>query len=223
MSVPVISIDGPSASGKGTVSRALAKQWGWHFLDSGALYRLTGLAALQAGVSLEDESALAGIARGLDIQFRSAGDDSQTWLAGKDVSLDIRSERCSQAASKVAVFTEVRQALLERQRAFRLAPGLVADGRDMGTVVFPDAELKIFITASPEERAQRRLKQLNEQGINVNLADLLAEIQVRDKRDRERSNAPLLPAPDAVVIDTTTVTVAQVVQQISDLWRRIDI
>jgi len=217
---PVITIDGPSASGKGTVSREVARQLGWHMLDSGALYRLTALAALKHQVSWADEKALGQLALTLDIEFLERDGNTCVMLDGVDVSADIRSEQCSLGASKVAVLAAVRDALLARQRAFLQAPGLVADGRDMGSVVFPQAQLKIFITASAEERANRRYKQLKQAGISVNLADLLTDIQERDRRDSERSHAPLKPAENAAIIDTTSMTVAQVVQQIMLLWQQ---
>jgi len=217
---PVITIDGPSASGKGTVSREVAKILGWHMLDSGALYRLTALAALKRQMSWDNEEALKQLALNLDIAFQDDDDTTRVLLDGEDVSEQIRSEQCSLGASKVAVLAGVRQALLARQRAFLQAPGLVADGRDMGSVVFPQAQLKIFITASAEERANRRYKQLKQGGNSVNLADLLTDIQERDRRDSERSHAPLKPAENAEIIDTTSMTVAQVVQRIQALWQQ---
>ncbi len=207
---PVITIDGPSGSGKGTVGRAVAERLGWHFLDSGALYRVLGLAALKRGLDLGDEAALAELARGLDVRFEGA----RVILEGEDVSEAIRSEAAGAAASRVAALPSVREALLARQRAFRRPPGLVADGRDMGTVVFPDAPLKVFLEASPEERARRRFEQLKAQGLDVNLARILTDIRERDRRDRERPVAPLKPAPDAVVIDSTERDPESVVQEI---------
>jgi 3-phosphoshikimate 1-carboxyvinyltransferase len=206
-SAPVIAIDGPSASGKGTVARAVAAKLGFHFLDSGALYRLVGLAALRSGRSLDDESGLAEVARTLDCRFE--GEEIQ--LGGVDATDAIRTEEISAAASKVAAVPAVRAALLERQRAFRRAPGLVADGRDMGTVVFTQAELKVFLTASPEARAARRHKQLIEKGIDATLAGLLLDIRERDARDSQRSVAPLAQAPDARLLDTTELSVDQAV------------
>ena len=215
MTAPVIAIDGPSGSGKGTVARAVAGALGWHLLDSGALYRLSALAAERAGVALDDPAGLAGVAGGLDVRFRSAPDGSeQIELAGEDVTQAIRSESCAAAASKVAVVPELRAALVGLQRSFRRPPGLVADGRDMGSVIFPDAELKIFLTASAEERARRRHKQLKEQGMNVSLAALSADISQRDQRDASRKVAPLRPTADAVVIDSTGRTVTEVVNDI---------
>lgn len=208
--VPVITIDGPSGSGKGTVGRAVAARLGWHFLDSGALYRVLGLAALEHGVDLDDAAALAALARDLDVRFEG----ERVILEGRDVSGAIRSEAAGAAASRVAALPQVREALLDRQRAFRRPPGLIADGRDMGTVVFPDAPLKVFLEASPEERARRRFEQLKAQGLDVNLAQILTDIRERDRRDRERPVAPLKPAPDAVVIDSTERDPESVVQEI---------
>lgn len=206
--VPVIAIDGPSASGKGTVAQRVAKALGFHFLDSGALYRLLGLAAARRDIPLDAETALAGLARQLEIRFE--GED--IWLDGVCVGNELRSEAAGAAASAVAALPLVRAALLERQRAFRRAPGLVADGRDMASVVFPDAVTKIFLTASAEARAERRYKQLMEKGMGANIAALLQEIQARDERDTRRSTAPLQQAPDASLLDTTHLTIDQAVQ-----------
>lgn len=216
MTVPVLAIDGPSGSGKGTLAQMLARQLGWHLLDSGALYRVVGLAAEQQGASLDDEAALVAVAAHLDVRFGATapGEPAAVVLNGRDVSGAVRSEQAGYLASRVAVFNGVRQALHDRQRAFARAPGLVADGRDMGTEVFPDAPLKIFLTASAEERAQRRYKQLMNKGESVTLAALLEDIQARDRRDRERAIAPLRPADDAIVIDSTAMDIDQVIQQV---------
>lgn len=214
---PVITIDGPSGSGKGTISRLVARALGWHFLDSGALYRGVGVAALRAGLDLNDSAALAELALQADIRFEDRIDgEPHVWLVAEDISDAIRTEEAGQAASKVAAQPQVRAALLEKQRAFRAAPGLVADGRDMGTIVFPDAELKVFLTASAQERARRRHKQLSEKGIRAMLPGLLREIEERDLRDRTRSVAPLVPAQDARFIDSTSQSIAAVVTTVLD-------
>jgi CMP/dCMP kinase len=221
---PVITIDGPSGSGKGTVSRLVASRLGWHFLDSGALYRLTGLAALNEGVDLDDEEALGQLAADLDVRFeeRDGGADTRFILSGLDVSDAIRSEACAAAASKVAVMTSVRQALMQVQRDCRRAPGLVADGRDMGTVVFPTAELKIFLVASAEERAKRRYKQLKDKGISVSLGTLLKDIESRDQRDTQRSISPLVKADDAHLLDSTEKGIGEVVDIVLNYWQVIN-
>jgi cytidylate kinase len=211
---PVIAIDGPSASGKGTAARAVAQALGYHFLDSGALYRLVALAALERRLRMDDESALSDIAGGVGAEFRGEA----VFCKGHDVTESIRSEAVSAAASKVAALPNVRRALLDRQRAFRKPPGLVADGRDMGSVVFPDAVLKVFLTATPEERARRRHKQLMEKGMSANITSLLQDIHERDTRDRARAVAPLQKGADAIEIDTTAMTVAQVAATILALY-----
>lgn len=212
---PVITIDGPSASGKGTISQLLAIQLGWHYLDSGTLYRVLAAVALQQHLTEKSEDELAHLAQQLIVNFiYSPATGFQAVVDGNTVPVDIRSEACSKMASKISALTRVRQALLEKQRAFRQLPGLVTDGRDMGTVVFPDAELKFFLTASPDVRAQRRYEQLKEKDNNVSLSDILAELVARDKRDTERSVAPLMPADDAVLIDTSNLNIEQVLASI---------
>ena len=217
--VPVITVDGPSGTGKGTVCSILATSLGWHLLDSGSLYRVLALSAISAGVGFDDEVSLEGLVTSMALSFETSGKGLpvRIFLNKQDVSEDIRTESCGNAASLVAALPGVRQALLQRQRAFKQAPGLVDDGRDMGTIVFPSAKLKIFLTASPEERASRRYKQLKEKGISVNLRDLSADIVERDRRDKERAASPLKPADDAVIIDTTDIQIEQVMSQISVL------
>jgi len=216
-SPPVIAIDGPSASGKGTIAQGVARALGFHYLDSGALYRLVALAARRQGIGLSDPQALAALAQGLEATF----DGDQVILEGERVTDAIRSEEVSQAASRVAALAPVRSALLARQRAFRQPPGLVAEGRDMGTQVFPDARLKIFLTASAEERARRRYKQLMDKGMRVSMSDLVREIAERDRRDRERAVAPLRQAEDAVLIDTTSLTVDEIVRAVVERYRSL--
>ncbi|HEX5047383.1 MAG TPA: (d)CMP kinase [Gammaproteobacteria bacterium] len=210
--VPVVTVDGPSGSGKGTIGRGLATRLGWHLLDSGALYRLVGLAAAAKGMSLDDPEALAAVATAMQVRF--GADAERVELEGADVTASLRTERAGEAASRVAAIPAVRAALLQRQRDFARPPGLVADGRDMGTVVFPSATLKVFLTASAEERASRRHKQLKEKGIDVSLPDLSWDIAQRDARDASRSVAPLKPASDARVIDSTRLTPEEVIAQI---------
>jgi len=212
---PMIAIDGPTASGKGTIAARVAGQLGWHLLDSGALYRLTALACLEQGIPADDAAGAARAAAALDVRFDAHG----VSMAGRDVSADIRREEVGNLASQVAALAPVRAALLDRQRAFRRAPGLVADGRDMGTVVFPDADLKIFLVASAEARAQRRYKQLIEKGFSANLLTLLRDLEARDARDTQRANAPLAAAPDALVLDSSHLTIEQTVAQVMAWWQ----
>lgn len=215
MGVPLIAIDGPTASGKGTVAQRVAQVLGWTYLDSGALYRLCALAALRAGVDLDDEAGLAALAAALPVRFV----DGRIELDGHDVTEAIRDEAVGNAASRIAVLPALRASLLGLQRSFRRPPGLVADGRDMGTVVFPDATLKVFLTATAESRAERRYKQLIEKGFSANLADLLRDLQQRDERDANRAVAPLRPAEGAVVIDSTHLDIDQTVAQVLRAYR----
>jgi cytidylate kinase len=215
--IPVIAIDGPTASGKGTVAERVAARLGFHYLDSGSLYRLTALAAVRAGIDLGDADALDKLAASLQIRFASG----KTWLDDRDVTDAIRSESASQDASRIAALPPVRAALLQRQRAFRQAPGLVCDGRDMGSVVFPDATIKFFLTASVEARAERRTKQLKEKGMSAIMADVVKELRIRDERDMNRPVAPLKHFPDAYLIDTTAISADQAVEEILRLYRKM--
>lgn len=210
---PVITIDGPSGAGKGTLCKAMAEALGWHLLDSGAIYRVLALAALHHQVDVSTQEALVPLAAHLDVRFIASCADLQVILEGEDVSAEIRTQEVANAASQVAAFPRVREALLRRQRAFREAPGLIADGRDMGTVVFPDAPVKIFLDASAEERANRRMLQLQHKGFSVNFDRLLTEIKERDDRDRNRAVAPLVPAENALVLDSTSMNIEQVIEK----------
>ena len=214
---PVICIDGPSGAGKGTLSQRLATDLGWHLLDSGALYRVVGFAGRLAAVSLEDSDAVAGIARSLDVDFRPTDGGVSMWLSGEDVTAHLRTEEGGRDASTVAALPAVREALLLRQQELARPPGLIADGRDMGTVVFPRALLKIFLTASAEARAERRFHQLQGMGESVSLARLLTDIQQRDARDQSRTVSPLVPAEDAIIIDSTALSADEVLQAARDL------
>jgi len=215
--VPVIAIDGPSASGKGTVAQRVATALGMHYLDSGALYRLLGLAAQKRGIIVDAETKLAELAGQVDIRFEGA----EIYLDGEQVGDELRTEEAGSAASKIASLPLVRAALLDKQRAFRQSPGLVADGRDMASVVFPDSKLKIFLTASTEARADRRYKQLKEKGMDANIAALLQDIQARDDRDTQRSVAPLQQAQGASLLDTTSLNIEQAVQYVLDRYHAL--
>lgn len=212
--IPVITIDGPSGAGKGTVCRLLAQKLGWEILDSGAIYRVLALASIHHQIEPADEESLIPLAAHLDVQFLSTETSSKIILEGEEVTLSIRNEEVGGIASQIAALPRVREALLRRQRAFRQLPGLIADGRDMGTVVFPDAEVKVFLTASAEERANRRYLELKEKGHDVKIGDLLNEIQARDDRDTNRAVAPMVPAEDAIEIDSTHISAQEVFQQL---------
>lgn len=216
----VITVDGPSGVGKGTLSLTLAKKLGWHFLDSGAIYRALALYSEHKNVDLEDESAVAEIALMLPLTFTAVEDRLAILLEGQDVTAQIREEATGNKASIVAKFPQVRANLLERQRDFKMAPGLIADGRDMGTEVFPDADLKIFLTASAKVRAERRYKQLLESGLCVKMDQILTEVEARDARDRSRKASPLLPAEDAVIIDTSTLSISEVFETV---WKEVEL
>jgi cytidylate kinase len=206
----VITVDGPSGSGKGTLAGLLAERLGWHLLDSGALYRIVGAQAIARGLPLDDEAAIAGMAAGLDIRF----EDDRVLVDGEDLTRTIRTEAVSSAASQVAALEGVRQAIFDLQRAMRRAPGLVADGRDMGTVVFPEADLKVYLEASPEVRAERRYNQLKNKGLSVTFRALLASIRERDERDMRRAVSPLRPAQDAILVDSTELTIEEVLDRV---------
>lgn len=214
---PVITVDGPSGAGKGTVCARLAQELNWQLLDSGALYRITGLASDRKGLALDDEPAVADVAANLDVRFEPTPVGVKVILEGDDVTDQIRTEEVGSLASQVAALPEVRTALLQRQRDFQTLPGVIADGRDMGTVVFPQAQVKVFLTASAEERGQRRYKQLTEKGFDASLPALIEDIRARDERDSNRAVAPLKPADDATVIDSTSMTIEEVCNQVLDL------
>lgn len=229
--IPVLTIDGPSGSGKGTIVQRVAQKLGWHMLDSGALYRLVAFGSQKNHLPIENEAAIADYAKNLDVVFKlvdvesnqpemESSQELQIILEGQIVGPELRTETTGNAASKVAAMPKVREALLQRQRNFRQAPGLVADGRDMGTTIFPDAKAKVFLTASAEERAERRYKQLKSKGIGGNLAALLQDINERDERDSQRSASPLKPADDAVLIDTSDLSIEQVVEQVLAICKK---
>ncbi|KMK51752.1 cytidylate kinase [[Actinobacillus] muris] len=216
----VITVDGPSGAGKGTLCHALAAELGFDFLDSGAIYRILALAAQQENIALDNEEQLAELARRLDVKFELVGSEIEVILNGQNVGDLIRTAQAGQNASKIAIFPNVRKALLQRQRDFRSERGLIADGRDMGTIVFPEAEIKFFLDASAEERAKRRVKQLQEKGFNANFDEILAEIKERDFRDRNREVAPLIPAKDALILDSTYLSIDEVIQKALDHIRQ---
>ncbi len=218
MSVPVLTIDGPSGAGKGTVSRAIARRLGWHYLDSGSIYRSLAIAAIATGTDLSDEMSVVEVAKAMVLEFECA-DELTVKLDGKDITSQLGLESTGNTASVVAALPEVRKVLLKKQKDFRKPPGLVADGRDMGTVVFPDAQNKVFLTASAEERATRRYKQLKEKGIDANLSLITQEIEARDRRDQQRKAAPLMQADDAVFIDSSDLSIEAVIEQILNLIR----
>lgn len=218
MSIPVLTIDGPSGAGKGTVSRAIAKRLGWHYLDSGAIYRALAEAGLRRNVDLDDVPGIVKVAGEMALEFQ-CDDELSVILNGENITARIASEQCGDAASRIAAYPDVRRVLLEKQRAFRRPPGLVADGRDMGTVVFPGAEFKIFLTASAAARAERRHKQLIEKGIDARLRKIVEEMEERDRRDKERSTAPLRKADDALLIDSSEMTVKEVIARGLDFIR----
>ena len=223
LKAPVITVDGPGGSGKGTIAMRLAEKLGWHFLDSGALYRLVAVAAMDRGIEANQETALGQVAESLDVDFGISSEGMVILLDGNYITGRLRSESVSVFSSEIAVFPLVRAALVQRQRAFRKLPGLVADGRDMGTVIFSDAILKIFLTASAEARAKRRYKQLKEKGENVNLSRLFRDIKKRDERDSSRAVAPLKPAEDAQIIDSTELNIEEVLQEIYDSLDRLEL
>jgi len=219
MNIPVIAIDGPSGAGKGTVSRAVAKQLGWHYLDSGSIYRSLAIAITYKQIDLADIAAIVATAQLMQLAFECGDDHLTVKLNGEDISAQLGLESTGSVASKIAALPEVRAALLQKQKDFKQLPGLVADGRDMGTVVFPDASVKVFLTATAAERAQRRYKQLIEKGIDANLVTITAEIEARDRRDSERDSAPLAMASDAIYIDSSNMTIASVIEEVINLIR----
>ena len=216
MTIPVLTIDGPSGAGKGTVSRAVAKKLGWHYLDSGAIYRSLAISALDQQIDLMDESAVAQVAKNMQLAFE-CHDELVVKLQGVDITARLPTEETGATASKIAAYPAVRKALLQKQKDFKQFPGLVADGRDMGTVVFADADIKVFLTASAQERGERRFKQLKEKGIDANLGKITAEIELRDRRDSERKTAPLIPAEDAFYLDSSDLTIDEVINQVITL------